>query len=265
LHELAHSVRELEEQMARVLELLAVTTARIYEREPIDGYPGCRLAITDRPSRTWRSEGRRSAVRTYDDNWPKHSVADKLKTAARSGVFRGILDGAAVAYLDDCKAFHSPTGTLLIFTRDTAEYDRCLHLSISFREPFAIGVRRPFDEQLAEEWCALFFGEAKPIEDSPVSPEVRHYRVFCDANWQPIQLSPEQIREIKEKLELRRMQRDATIDTLIAYQRGELNAETAIMAVALIWHKEVNERLEALPDKGGPLFFKVDPKKEEVQ
>ena len=141
-------------------------------------------------------------MRAYGQHWLKTSVAEKLRSASRSAIFYGKLDFAGSTYLEDCKAFHAATGTLIIFTRDAGhhtsgwfknpDYERCLHLSISFHEPFDLSKQAEFSESLAQEWCDCFFGgntrliweeSAKSSEGKKV--EVRHYRVFCDHNWQP--------------------------------------------------------------------------------
>lgn len=141
-------------------------------------------------------------MRVYGQNWLRCSVAEKLKAAARFGEFDGRMDLTGASYLGDCTAFHAPSGSLLIFTRDTGhhtsgwfknpEYERFLHLSISFREPFFRTKPASFDHRLAKEWIDLFFAEHTRLiwEESPKTPEgqrleVRHYRVVCCQHWQP--------------------------------------------------------------------------------
>lgn len=100
-----------------------------------------------------------------------------------------------------CTHFHAATGTLIIFTRDEGmhssgwfknpDYDKCLHLSLSFADPVT-HQRRPFDEKLADAWVDAFFPNDKKLVwmESAKMPTARaivtHYRVFCDENWQPI-------------------------------------------------------------------------------
>jgi hypothetical protein len=141
-------------------------------------------------------------MRVYGANWLKHSVAEKLLRASMAGDFTGVMDSWGAHYLESCKALHQPTGTLMIYTRDSGhhtsgwfknpDYEYCLHLSLSFREPSDPDQPRDFDKALAAEWAELFFGENKRFiwAESPKSPEgiflqVQHYRVFCDAHWQP--------------------------------------------------------------------------------
>jgi len=141
-------------------------------------------------------------MRVYGPDWLKASVAEKLKHASIYGEFDGVMSNANAIYLEDCKAFHSLTGTLLIFTRDTGhhtsgwfknpDYERCLHLSLSFREPFNQQTPVQFNIALAKEWAELFFGEYTRLiwAESPKTEEgkyleVHHYRVFCNGFWQP--------------------------------------------------------------------------------
>lgn len=142
-------------------------------------------------------------MRVYGENWLRPSVVNKLRMTSLCGVFAGIADSSAQLYIGDCTAFHSASGTVMIYTRDSGhhtsgwlknpDYERCLHLSLSFREPFQILKQASFDEKLAVEWLDLFFADAKRFAwvESAKSPagqkwEVRHYRVFCDAAWQPM-------------------------------------------------------------------------------
>lgn len=126
-----------------------------------------------------------------------------LKIAAQSGFYSGLIETAgAAAYMERCKGWHRPTGTGLIFTRDIGyhtsgwwknpDYERCYHLSISFRDP-ETGELAPFDYQRGERWARKFFGH--DIRwlwvEPPYSPEgkacgTHHYRLFCDAGWHPI-------------------------------------------------------------------------------
>jgi hypothetical protein len=142
-------------------------------------------------------------VRIYGSDWLKTSVAAKMRGRAARGIFAGELTARSSAYMDDCRGVHLPTGTILIFTRDSGhhtsgwfknpDYERCLHLSLSFRDPLNIDTVRDFDPELAKEWCRLFFGEARryawaesPKSDMGKAHGVWHYRVFCNATWEPI-------------------------------------------------------------------------------
>jgi len=93
-------------------------------------------------------------------------------------------------------------GTVIIFSKDVGhhtsgwfrnpDYERCYHLSLSFRETIS-GESIPFEEKVAAQWLGLMFGRWLAhvwIENAQTpggrSADVRHYRVFCDDHWQPI-------------------------------------------------------------------------------
>jgi hypothetical protein len=126
-----------------------------------------------------------------------------LKREALHGVLGGGNTLSDQIYLDLCSGFHSPSGIVVIYTRDVGmhtsgwfknpDYERCLHLSLSFKEPMRPTVSLPFDSKAAAEWVDIFFGENKRYAwfETPKSRDgremdVRHWRVFCDEYWQPI-------------------------------------------------------------------------------
>lgn len=92
----------------------------------------------------------------------------------------------------------------IIYTRDVGhhesgwwknpEYERCLHLSISYRTDGAWnGVPVPHDKKQSALFAEAFFDESRRLcwIEGPYSPEGRvrdvwHYRVFCDPSWTPI-------------------------------------------------------------------------------
>jgi hypothetical protein len=146
----------------------------------------------------------------------------RILRVARSGVANG-RDRTAPerAYYRRCTHFHWRTGTVVMFPRDMGhhssgwmknpDFERCLHLSLSFREPYPLllpdmlGDPRtitalggtlppvPFDARLAEVWVRLVLGDARRLswEEGPFSADgkaigVRHWRVFTDPAWVPI-------------------------------------------------------------------------------
>ncbi len=133
---------------------------------------------------------------------PMEKVVRLLKLAAMTGYYSGLIRSMAdQVYLSRCTAGHTD-GTTLIFTRDTGhhsagwfknpDYERCWHLSVSFRDP-ETGESRPFDHRESERWVKLFFrGNTNLLWcEPPYSPEgklrgVHHYRLFCNEAWQPI-------------------------------------------------------------------------------
>jgi hypothetical protein len=97
---------------------------------------------------------------------------------------------------------HMPTGTRLVFSWDEGmhssgwwknpDYERCWHLSVSFRDPIT-GESRPKSVSLTEQWLDAFYGNNQRYvwSESPYSAagkrrDTWHYRVFCDPAWQPI-------------------------------------------------------------------------------
>jgi hypothetical protein len=124
-------------------------------------------------------------------------------------------------YYRSCTHLHWQSGTLIMFTRDTGhhtsgwfknpDWERCLHLSLSFREPRptclpdylasphtiaelgGVIALAPFDSKIAAAWVKAILGDAARFAwtEGPFSAQgkelsVRHYRVFCDRNWEPI-------------------------------------------------------------------------------
>lgn len=130
-------------------------------------------------------------------------IAAMMKTVAATGVYKGLLNTPDERlYFERCKAGHRQTGTILIFTRDTGhhtggwfknpDYERCLHLSLSFVDPvteYRIDQNKP----LAKMWCQHFFGQHRdliwvepPYSDKGKALMVWHYRLFCNPAWEPI-------------------------------------------------------------------------------
>jgi hypothetical protein len=142
-------------------------------------------------------------MRRYGHNWLKASVVEKMRAASWEGEYYGKpVSLADRLLLNYCTAVHMASGTCLIFTRDSGhhtsgwfknpDYERCFHLSLSFREPESGGLL-PQNRVLAEEWCDLFFGDKKrwlwiepPATRDGKHADVYHYRLFCDEHWQPI-------------------------------------------------------------------------------
>lgn len=137
---------------------------------------------------------------TYDLTWLKASVADDLRRRSRYGHFDGTPQSRR--YLEKCTGFHRTSGSLLIFTRDVGhhesgwwknpDYERCFHLSLSFRDPGTLQTA-PRDKALTKEWVGLFFGRdaSKLWCEPPYSPEGKmretwHYRLFCNPAWEAI-------------------------------------------------------------------------------
>lgn len=97
------------------------------------------------------------------------------------------------AYVDSCTAIHA-SGLIIMLTRDTGhhssglwknpDYERCLHLSLSFRDP-ATGKPRPRDKAASAIWVRAIFGNLErlvwtepPVSERGKANDVWHYRVF---------------------------------------------------------------------------------------
>lgn len=137
-------------------------------------------------------------MRRFPANWTKENVVAFLKRKMLTGTYNGVLTLGNRIYVDDCKATY-PDGSILLLTRDTGhhssgwwknpDYERCVHLSLSFRDPVT-GEYRPKDKALSAEWVELVFGPTKNLvwAEPPYGPEgkqadVWHYRVFYCENW----------------------------------------------------------------------------------
>lgn len=124
-----------------------------------------------------------------------------MKRQAETGIFDGTNE--ITQYFLSCKGHDFKTGTILIFTRDTGmhssgwwknpEYERCYHLSMSFRH-ILTGEYMPFNTKIAFTYVKAFFGDdykktwcEPPHSDDGKIADCWHYRLFCDENWQPIQ------------------------------------------------------------------------------
>jgi len=139
----------------------------------------------------------------------EHDLAEfaaSMKKAAAAGEFDGRQSAKAMTYIRHCRRIHQPTGTVVIFTRDTGhhssgwfknpDYERCLHLSLSPAPQLLIVPslqRAELSRKTAALWVRAFFGDdmRHAWEESPKTPQGRergvwHWRVFCDAAWQPM-------------------------------------------------------------------------------
>lgn len=130
-------------------------------------------------------------------------VVASAKLAANSGLYSGLIQTPGDrAYIERCRTVLHREGTVLIFTRDTGhhssgwwknpDYERAMHLSVSFFDPETMRPA-PFVVEQARRWARMFFGDNVRWTwmEPPYTPEgkhrgVHHYRLFCDAGWQPI-------------------------------------------------------------------------------
>ena len=128
------------------------------------------------------------------------AAAGLAKIRARKGIY----DGRNPIGLVGKRYLHVPTGTVLCYSRDSGmhssgwwknpEYERCRHLSLSFREPGVINGRTmDRDAALTKKWLGEFFGDDRtklwcepPYSDTGHRLNVWHYRLFCAPDWSPI-------------------------------------------------------------------------------
>jgi len=148
-------------------------------------------------------------------------VVSTIRTAAKMGFSDGYASAATAAYIRLCSHFHGHTGSLILFSRDqyhhssgwmkNPDFERCWHLSLSFREPFPtwpvdrlsspqtlaqLGAVIPlvsFDWKLARKWVDLILGDDAKLSwvETAKSPQgkelsVMHWRVFTDPGWSAI-------------------------------------------------------------------------------
>lgn len=149
------------------------------------------------------------------------SVVFEIRRRAQYGISRGRDDTLQERkYYRVCTWFHGATGSVVMFTRDSGhhssgwmknpDYERCLHLSLSFKEPLErspdhlvnldvmsrLGApplrQRDFDWSLAGQWVISILHPHSHLawHEGPFSREgkiagVRHFRVFCDPAWVP--------------------------------------------------------------------------------
>lgn len=137
---------------------------------------------------------------------PTQEQFNRIARYMRREAFTGTTDGrestAMWAYLARCR--RTTYGTTVIFTRDEGmhtsgwmknpDYERCLHLSLS---PAPRALWTPdtpdLDRKTVVGWLHAFFGDDArlALAESPKSAAGRkvgvwHWRLFCDAAWQPI-------------------------------------------------------------------------------
>jgi hypothetical protein len=146
--------------------------------------------------------------------WSGHDeeLVALLKARAQASTSSGLQTD--MPYIQSCTADVVPpdrqrlgtpvrgTGIRIIFTRDEGhhtsgwfknpDYERCFHLSTSF---FNYDARElaPQSRKESLRWVRLFYGDDARYAwaEPPASPlgkrhDAWHYRVFCDAGWQPI-------------------------------------------------------------------------------
>jgi hypothetical protein len=155
------------------------------------------------------------------------AIGDPAVRTIRSRAWTGLTQGRDRTaperrYYDNCTHFHPFSGAVIMFTRDTGHhtsgwmknpmFERCLHLSLSFREPMVtfnpdrlvsddagrnhagiVCAPVPFDDGMARKLVARILGNSARLSwhEGPFSAQgrrlgVQHWRVFCDPSWRAL-------------------------------------------------------------------------------
>jgi hypothetical protein len=117
---------------------------------------------------------------------------NRVREQANTGLWTGQIE---TAYFENCRWYIERYECIILFTRDTGyhssgwwknpDYERCYHLSLSFQ-----GERK---RNITEKIVKGLFGDNQkllwiepPYSKIGKQKEVWHYRLFCDALWNPI-------------------------------------------------------------------------------
>ncbi len=123
----------------------------------------------------------------------------RMKKAAWAGTWNGKRQDA---YFHSCHHGDRALGLVAMYTRDVGyhtsgwwknpDFERCLHLSLSFVDP-ETEARMPKNQKLTDALVKGIFDVNKrwlwcepPYSDQGKKMDVWHYRLFCDAGWNPI-------------------------------------------------------------------------------
>ena len=116
----------------------------------------------------------------------------QIKYAASIGIWNG-KDNSM--YFESCRWLLERYPATIVFTKESGyhtggwwknpEYERCWHLSISFRCGSEVKVCRKIIDFLFMPYERLIWVEP-PYSEEGKKLNVWHYRLFCDENWQPI-------------------------------------------------------------------------------
>lgn len=116
----------------------------------------------------------------------------RIKNAALLGIWDG---RNYTPYFESCRWLLEAYPATLIYTKEygyhtggwwkSPEYERCFHLSISFRSGSEKKALNQILDNLFGEHKNLLWVEP-PYSKKGKSLDVWHYRLFCDEHWQPI-------------------------------------------------------------------------------
>jgi hypothetical protein len=129
-------------------------------------------------------------MRTLDKYTLLIDACRRFKYAASQTIWDG-----STQIPDSCRWLLEAYPATVCFTRDTGyhscgwwknpDYERCWHLSISFRGGNEKKALNQILDNLFGQYKNLIWVEP-PYSKEGKSLEVWHYRLFCDENWQPI-------------------------------------------------------------------------------
>jgi hypothetical protein len=139
-------------------------------------------------------------MKVFDASWDIPGATRAMKL--RGGIVCDMAGRKPMKRSDisQCTGYHAPTGTLMVWTRDTGhhtsgwwknpDYERCLHLSLSFRNPENSEEVLDHRHDLAARWVEEFFGSSRNLvwTEPPYFPQGKaldtwHYRVFFAPDW----------------------------------------------------------------------------------
>lgn len=131
-------------------------------------------------------------MRVLDKHTILFDACKRIKYAATKGLWNG---RDHTAYFESCRWLLERFPATVLYTRESGyhsgdwwknpDYERCWHLSVSFRS----GAERKALNDILDN----LFGEYKkwlwvepPYSEQGKSINVWHYRLFCDESWQSI-------------------------------------------------------------------------------
>jgi len=136
----------------------------------------------------------------YDSKWIDSLIVQNMYRLARYDVNNGLRTVENHKYIRRCTHYDAKSGTLMIFNRDQGphshgwwknpDYERCFHLSLSFKDPVTGQHRGERDAILTKVWLDLIYGSNQKYIwcEPPVGKDgkrliVWHYRLFMQPDW----------------------------------------------------------------------------------
>lgn len=131
-------------------------------------------------------------MRTIPQNIPLVQACKMIQFAAKKGIW----DGKTITqYFDSCKWLFPQYPATVIYTKEEGyhtggwwrnpEYERCWHLSMSFKSGSEKKVKQIMIDHFFHPYQNYLWAEP-PYSKEGIQMDVWHYRLFCDLNWSPI-------------------------------------------------------------------------------